>query len=315
MQKISRRKFFGESLTVAAGMVALGSIHNSFCSEPDLRFPTQPRERLGVASWPFRAFIESPTNMERNRKEPGMDLKDFAAMVVKRFDVRNIEPLGDHFRSTDDTYLGEFREAVEKAGAHIINLPVGVRASFYDPNPAKRRLAVENGKKWVDVAVALGSPNIRTGIKDVYKSSPDVDRAAESLSQLAAYGAQKNIIVNLENDNLVSEDAFFIVKIIEKVNNPNLRALPDFCNTMLTGNPEYNYDGVTAMFKHAYSICHVKDSEKDDKGRLFTVDVGRTFGIAKASGYRGYFSMEWEGVGGPYEGTQKLIDLSLKYLA
>ena len=37
--------------------------------------------------------------------------------------------------------------------------------------------------------------------------------------------------------------------------------------------------------------------------------------IAKKAGYRGYFSMEWEGEGEPYEGTQKLIDASLKYLS
>jgi hypothetical protein len=43
--------------------------------------------------------------------------------------------------------------------------------------------------------------------------------------------------------------------------------------------------------------------------------VAKCFEIAKASGYRGFFSMEWEGAGEPYAGTQKLIDLSLKYLA
>ena len=98
------------------------------------------------------------------------------------------------------------------------------------------------------------------------------------------------------------------------MNNPYLHALPDFGNSMLTGDPKYNFDGLTAMFKHAYNISHMKDAEVDN-GKLVVVDVGKTFEIAKAAGYRGYFSMEWEGQGGPYEGTQKLIDLSLKYLA
>jgi hypothetical protein len=42
------------------------------------------------------------------------------------------------------------------------------------------------------------------------------------------------------------------------------------------------------------------------------VDVERCFAIAKAAGYRGYYSMEWEGAGEPFGGTQKLIELTLK---
>jgi len=98
------------------------------------------------------------------------------------------------------------------------------------------------------------------------------------------------------------------------VNSPFLHGLPDFCNSMLTGNEKYNYDAVAAMFKRAYNISHVKDSEVDN-GKVFRVDVGKTFAIAKQAGYRGYFSMEWEGEGEPYEGTRKLIEASLKYLS
>jgi sugar phosphate isomerase/epimerase len=58
----------------------------------------------------------------------------------------------------------------------------------------------------------------------------------------------------------------------------------------------------------------VKDSEVDN-GKVFRVDVAKTFAIAKQAGYRGYFSMEWEGEGEPYEGTRKLIEASLKYLS
>jgi hypothetical protein len=43
--------------------------------------------------------------------------------------------------------------------------------------------------------------------------------------------------------------------------------------------------------------------------------MAKIFGIAKAAGYRGYFSMEWEGATEPYAGTQSLIDASLKALS
>ena len=323
MPQRSRRKFLVTSAAVAAtaalrrvapGVVLAGPRASPFFSEPRINFPVGPRDRLAVASWPFRAMIESPSNRwARDSKQPGMDLKDFAAMVVQKFNLRQIEPLSDHFRSTEAPYLGEFRAAVEKAGAHVINIPVGGRYSFYDPDAARRQMAVDYGKKWVEVAVALGSPSIRIHVAGVANAKPDVDRTAQSLVRLADYGAEKNVVINLENDDLVSEDAFFLVKVIDKASHPWLHALPDFCNSMLSGNAQFNYDAVTALFKRAYNICHVKDSEVDN-GKVVRVDLARTFGILKASGYRGYCSMEFEGQGSPYEGTQKLIDASLKYL-
>jgi len=320
MKPLSRRDFLSESslavATAVAARLGLGTGRGLLAartSEPHRDFPTQPRDRLAVASWPFRAFIESPTNHDRDPKKPGMDLKQFPAMVVERFNLHNIEPLGDHFASTKPSYLSEFREAIAKAGSHAVDLPCGGHHSFYDPDAAKRRQSVEDAKKWVDVAVAIGSPSIRAHVAGVHGVKPDVDRAGQSLRQLADYGAEKNVIVNLENDDLLTEDAFFIVQVIEKVNHPWLHALPDFCNSMMTGNADFNYRAVTAMFKHAYNIAHMKDEEGDD-GKWYTIDVARTFAIAKDAGYRGYFSMEWEGNGEPYAGTQRLIDESLKNL-
>jgi len=284
-------------------------------TEPHLSFPSAPRERLAVPSWPFRGYIVAPLNKwARDAKLPGMDLKDFAAMVVKRFNVRNIEPLSEHFSSTEPGYLKEFRANVAKAGARVINVAADPHFSFYDSVEAQRQKAVDNGKKWIDVAVAIGSPSVRLHIAGARHVKPDVDRAAESLKRLAEYGAQKNVLVNLENDDNATEDPFFIVHVIEKVNHPYLHALPDFCNSMLTHDQEFNNRAMDAMFKHAYNISHMKDSEVDDKGKLYTVDVSKCFEIAQANGYRGYFSMEWEGQGEPMAGVQKLIEQSLKNL-
>jgi sugar phosphate isomerase/epimerase len=244
-----------------------------------------------------------------------MDLKHFAAWVVQRFGLRRIEPLDQHFGSTDTAYIKELREAIEKAGASVVNIPVGLQASFYDPNSAGRKEAIEASRKWIDIAALLGSPSVRLHISGVNKLKPDVGRTAASLKQVAEYGAEKNVLVNLENDDNLTEDPFFIVSVIERVDNAYLRALPDFCNSMLTHDQAFNNRALMTLFKHAFNIAHVKDSEVGDQGRLFIVDVAACFKIAKAAGYRGYFSMEWEGQGDPLSGTQRLIDLSLKNLA
>ena len=49
--------------------------------------------------------------------------------------------------------------------------------------------------------------------------------------------------------------------------------------------------------------------------RLLRVDPARVFAIAKKAGYRGYFSMEWEGRGDPYDGTKRLLQQSLENLS
>jgi len=245
-----------------------------------------------------------------------MKLVDFPALVVSRFQVPGIEPLSEHFESTDPAYLDRLRGAVEKAHAHVVNVPASIRSSLYDPDSGKRQEAVQAANRWIDVAKHLNSPGVRIHIEGVRGVKPDARRAAESLKKVAEYGAEKNVVVSLENDDPRSEDAFFIVNIIEQVNNPYLRALPDFCNSMLekNGDEKFNYDAVKAMFQHAYNISHVKDSEVDGK-KVFKVDLAKTFGIAKAAGYRGYYSMEWEGASDPFEGTKFLIAESLKNLA
>ena len=144
---------------------------------------------------------------------------------------------------------------------------------------------------------------------------PEVAVAAEALRPLADYAGAKNVVLNLENDDLASEDAFFIVKVIEAVNHPYLHALPDFCNSMLTGDEDFNYKAVAAMFAKAFGICHVKDSEVAEDKKVYRVDLKKTFAILKASGFRGYCSMEFEGQGDPYEGTEKLIKASLQELS
>jgi sugar phosphate isomerase/epimerase len=281
---------------------------------PNLHFPTTARERLAVASWSFREYLDTAENRARKSHGSLMDLKQFPAMVADRYNIHNVEILGQHMPSTTPAYLKELRAAVERAGSHVVDLPAGGEASLYAPDAKKRAMAVEDGKKWIDVAVALDCPSVRLNISGAKGVKPDVALTAEGLGAIAQYGASKNVVVNLENDDPETEDAFFIVKVIDRVNSPWLRALPDFCNSMLKGDPKFNYDAVTAMFQRAYNIAHLKDSEVDN-GKVYRVDLARTFGIAKASGFKGYYSVEFEGEGDAYAGVAQLIDSGIKYLS
>src|SRR5712692_4209117 len=291
MRQKTRRRFLGE----AAGSAAGAFVCTGICG--------------GV--WP--GLIAGRGDKTGSGK---MELKEFAAHVAAKFRITRIEPWSEHFRSLDKDYLKELAAATGQAYVSIVNIAVDGEHSPYAADSAERERAVAFSKQWIDAAVAIGSPSVRTNLPQAKDSKPDLERTTESLKRVAEYGAAKNVVVNMENDNAVSEDPFFLVKVIEKVNSEWLHALPDFANTLAAYEEAYAYRGIEAMFGHAYNISHVKEMEVGDgKDKVAHVDLARTFGIAKQHGYKGYFSMEWDSPGDPYAGTTGLIEKTLQNLS
>jgi sugar phosphate isomerase/epimerase len=315
MNGTSRRNFLGCCVGGVTAAWLLPELTHATSNAPSVQFPSDPRKRVSVAVYPFREFIVGGKG-----KAPAADrieLKNFAAHVVEKFNVHNIEPWSPAFPSTDAKYLEEFRGAVANAGSSIVDIAVDARHSQYSVNAEEREAAVTVSKQWIDVGVALASPSIRTHIHEAKDSKPDVDRAADTLSRVAEYAAKKNVVVHLENDDPVSEDPFFIVQVLDKVNSPWLRALPDFGNSVVAHehDPDYAYRAIDAMFAHAYGICHVKDFEPNDQGVDVHVDLARTFAILKESGYRGYCSIEYDAPGDPYKPTAELVKKTIEFLS
>ncbi len=323
MSATTRREFVGRCAGVAAGAYLLSRTSQpaqAAISGPSFKFPVEPQQRVAVAAYPFREFIvgwkgwdgKTPSTILRSRQ---MELKDFAAHVADKFNVHNIEPWSPIFPSTDPKYLAEFQVAVEKARSAVVDIAVDGRHSQYAMDASERKRAVIDSKHWVDVGVALGSPSIRTHIEGAKDSMPDVGRAADTFSRVAEYAAKKNVVVHLENDNPVSEDPFFIVQVIQKVNSPWLRSLPDFGNSLAAHDEQFQDRAMEAMFSHAYGICHIKDGEVDDHGKASQVDLPKTFGILRKHGYKGYCSIEYDRPGDPYKPTAELIEQTIRFLS
>jgi sugar phosphate isomerase/epimerase len=321
MKASNRRHFLGQ----CAGMAGAAWLLPQFAraagnSSPAGQFPTAPRDRVAVAAYPFREFIvggkgwdgKTPSTVPLSQQ---MELKHFAAHVVEKFNIHHIEPWSPIFPSTDAKYLEQFRAAVERAHSSVVDIAVDQGHSQYAMDKAERDRAVIGSMQWIDVGAALESPSIRTHIDGAKDSKPDAGRAADTLARVAEYAAKKNVVVHLENDNPVSEDPFFIVQVIEKVNSPWLRALPDFGNSLAAHDEEFQDRAMEAMFAHAYGICHVKDGEVDDNGKASRVDLAKTFAILKKRGYKGYCSIEFDAPGDPYKATAKLVEETVKFLS
>ena len=280
---------------------------------PHIDFPTDARARMAVSAWAFRSIIDAPQNDERDPKLPAMDMKDFSAYVREKFNVVNIEPYNRYFKSLEPAYLDQFRGSLEKSGTHAVNLAADMETSYFDANSDMRAKSVTEARKWIDVAAAIGAPSVRTSMSAT-KSPPNLELAIESLKPVADYAASKNVVVHLENDNLVAEDAFFIEKLVRKVNHPYVHALPDFGNSYGSGDPDFAARAVKALFPLAYAISHVKPSSFTAQGKEVQVDIPGAFTAAKSANYKGYFSMEYEGKDEIHAATAKLIEQSLKLM-
>jgi len=312
MNGTTRREFLIQGAGTAAGVLLLPSLAGAVSTQPSVKFPANPRERVAIASYPFREFIAGGEHKSGN---PTIELKDFAAHVVEKFKVHRIEPWTGHFPDPTPKYLAEFRSSVEKANAGIANIAVDGDNSPYAVDRAEREKAIAYSKQWIDVAVAIASPSVRTNIAPAKDSKPDLQRLTESLNRVVEYAAGKNVVVHLENDNPNSEDPFFLAQVIDKVNSPWLHALPDFGNTVNAHEADYAYRGIDAMFAHAYGICHVKDGEANAQGKMSHVDLPRTFEILKKHGYQGYCSIEYDTAGEPYKPTADLVNQTISFLA
>jgi sugar phosphate isomerase/epimerase len=313
----TRRQFLSQSAMLTAGALLSSLDVTAFPAQPHITFPTNPRDRLAVASYPFRDFILPAESVSASASPtmPKMELAEFAAHVKSRFHVNKIEPWSSHFRSLEPKYLENLRAALDRTESTVVNIAFDGQHSFYAAERAERDRAVADNQRWIDAAAALGSPSLRTHIASADHEPPDLGRCADTLLRIVEYAATRNVVVHLENDDGVTEDPEFLVKLIDKVNSPWLHGLPDFGNSLMHKPPEEAYAGVEAMFNHAYGICHVKQSEATEKGANVQVDLAYVFAILKKTKFRGYLSMEYDNSGDPYRGTEELIAKSLQFLA
>ena len=318
MIPITRRNFVGISAGLAAGAL-LPSRSFGASSEPSVQFPSAARDRVAVAAYPFREFIMGWKGWDGktpNTAPNQMELKNFAAHVAEKFNIHKVELWSPIFPSLERKYLDELRGSIEKAGSAVVDIAVDAGHSQYALDAKVRAESIRVSKQWVDAAAVLGSPSIRVHINDSKDSKPDVGRAAETLARVAEYGAAKNVVIHLENDDPVSEDPFFISGVIEKVKSPWLRALPDFGNSLAARDDEdFQNRALETMFAHAYGICHVKETELDAQNKPVHVNLGRAFQILKNHGYKGYCSIEYDSPGDPYKPTAELVELTVKSLA
>ena len=271
--------------------------------------------RIGVSTWSLHNYF--PRTRDEDFKLPGkmLELLDFPDMIADKYKVYHLEFCAPHFTSVEPSYLKDLKDRLAKARAQVVNMPVDIEelwtgGGLSDTDQKIRENAVGGGKKWIDIAATIGSQAVRCdpGKMNAQNLAPTI----ESYQALAAYGRSKGVHVIVENHGGVgSEHPEELVNVFKGVKNRFFGALPDFANFPDEPTRER---GLKLLLPYARIVAHAKGLEFDASGKETKYDFPKAMQVVKQAGFKGIYSIEFEGPGDPYEGVQKTLDELLKYL-
>ena len=271
--------------------------------------------RVAVSTWSLHNYFGSTRDEGFNLSGKMLELLEFPELIADRYKVHHLEVCAPHFASAEPSYLKEVKARLEGARSKVVNMPVDIeefwtKGGLSDTDSVVRQRAVAGGKKWIDVGAAIGTKSVRC---DPGRMNPNnLAPTVESYKELAAYGKSKGVQVIIENHGGVgSEHPEELVKLFESVGADNFGALPDFANFPDNATAER---GLKLLFPYAHVVCHAKGLEFDAQGRETKFDFPKCVEISKQAGFKGVYSIEYEGPGDPYLGVQKVLDELVKYL-
>jgi sugar phosphate isomerase/epimerase len=272
-------------------------------------------ERISISTWSLHNYFRATRRKDFNLPGPMVALLDFPELIADTYHVRHFEFCATHFSSVEPAYLQEIKYALERTRSTIVNMPLDIRecgpeGTFSDPDRITRREALDTVKQWVDVAHALGVRSVCVGPGKV--DPEDLAISVESYKALAAYALAKGVRVIVENRGGFGtghpED---LVRLLKLTGTGRIGALPDFGDFPDEPTRE---KGLKMFFPYAQTVCDAKGLEFNAAGAETRYDFPKVMEIARKAGYRGVYSIEFDGPGDPYAGIQKTLDELLKYL-
>jgi len=222
---------------------------------------------------------------------------DFPKLAREQYGIEGAEFVNQFFKDKahDSEYLKELKARANDHGVTCVLIMIDGEGDMSAPEKDQRSQAVENHKKWVDAAAALGCHSIRINTGEHYSPS-DVGAVAEACAALNEYGLQHKIGVICENHGGPSSNPDALVALMKAVGSPNFGTLPDFGN-FPKENGKYAidiYDAIERMMPYAKGVS-AKSYDFDEKGHETTLDYPRIMKIVTKAGYHGFVGIEFEG--------------------
>ena len=215
-----------------------------------------------------------------------MDQTRFVVHCADTLKVAGVEFQDIHFPQTRAAYLRTLRQAAGDRGLAIIG--IGIHNNFGQKDEHLRMSEVVKVKQWVEVAEALGVPQIR--VFAGWPEGPMAERrpaAIDALREAAAFAAPAGVRLALENEAAFTPSAAEHLRIIEEVGSPALRLLLD------TGNYSAGWPSVLQSAPHAAHV-HAKFWQVASDGAEPTMDYPGLLALLRRRDYQGWITFEYE---------------------
>lgn len=268
---------------------------------------------LSLAGWSLHRRFE--------RTLDPLLLLDYPSVVVEEFGLILAELNSPFFEYADADdparspikpgYIDALRRRTDEAGIELVGIAVDHHGDLSAPTEAERRAAVENHRKWFDVARTLGCAGFRANASpyDAETTDERVEQAIRSFGELAKIAEQTGVRIMIENHGGITSDPEVMVRIVESVDSAWFGTLPDFGNFPPTVD---RYAALARIAPYAFFV-HAKFHEFESSGDPVGMDVPRLLEIFADARYAGPFGIEFEGPGDEHDGACSSIAVMRKY--
>ena len=234
---------------------------------------------------------------------PWLRILDFAAEhQFASVELRGIQTNMDLTKVPElaPVHIGDARRQLATHGLAVSCL--GASAQMHDMDPAKHAAQLDEARRFIDLAHALRAPYVRVFGNEYVKDVPRAEMLAHiggALHELGDYAKPKHVTVVIESHGDFT-DSPALLEILQKADSPNVALLWDAHHTFVSGKeePEDTVRQLGRYIRHT----HLKDSVAlpggNDRRYVLTgtgdVPVKRQIAALAKTGYRGFYSFEWE---------------------
>lgn len=246
--------------------------------------PARPLFEISLAQWSLHRALQSGK----------LDHLDFPRAARDDYGIRAVEYVNAFFKhKSSDAYNRDLRTRCDDLGIRSLLIMCDGEGALGDPDDAKRQQAVDNHRKWLDAAAALGCHSIRVNAQSSGTYDDQQRLAADGLRKLCELADPYRLNVIVENHWGLSSHGAWLAGVMKRTDHPRIGTLPDFGNF---DPKEYDrYQGVTDMMPWARGVSAKSYQFDPATGEEQRVDYTRMLNIVLDAGYRGHIGIEWEG--------------------
>ncbi len=286
---MDRRNFIGKTMALGAASMVTPSIraYSVNSASPQIR-----KDDISIAQW---ALVQE-------LRDGKWKTLDFPKVAREDFDINGIEFVNTLFEVPHMDYLNQLKKNADDHGVTMVLIMVDAEGDPCSPDKKVRRQFDINHRKWIDIAHYLGCHSIRTNCRgsEGDDKKDGLKWAADAYNMLLEYAIPANISVLIENHGGFSNDADWMVKLMDKVDSKYFGTYPDWRSPSTEFD---NFDYLKRTLPYAGGMSYRNQPTEEGSAKMIK--------LAKDMGFSGWWGIESSGRDAIRQGKEILT----KYLS